>query len=1032
MSMDPCHEPDCCAGLNRREFIQLAGAGVASASLTTALSALAEPATQSAPVIQHFIRSEKGLASEWLRGLSLRGTRSAYRGEALETIGMPIGGIAAGQLYLLGDGALGCWQIFGQDYFSGYGADNYRHRKPDKPIEQGFAVALEREGEINLRRLNAEGFPAVEFTGQYPTAAIRYHDDRFPVEVELEAFSPFIPLNADDSCLPATLLHITLRNTSGENVAARIFGWLENGVCFHTASEVRGMRRSRIVTEKDRAFILHTAEEAPPDETLPRPRVVLADFEGEDYREWTISGEAFGAKPAAGTLPNQQPVSGFLGKGLVNTYLGGDDARGTLTSPEFVISRRFINFLVGGGAHADETCINLLIDGQIIRTATGRNNEKLEWHTWKVAVFEGRTARIEIVDRHGGGWGHINVDEIELADERRAGPTGPIEKLSDCGSLVLMLDGSAAPASNVRGVAAQIPIGAADWNLDLDVAYPIQQRRAAGLLTPAIKLAAGEQHTFTFVLAWHFPNRARGVHYAERFADAAAVAHYVLDHHARLAGETRRWRDTYYDCTLPVWLLDRIGATVSHLATGTCQRWANGRFWAWEGVGCCHGTCTHVWNYAQAPARLFPELERSVREAQDLGEAYHENGLVGFRGDNAYAADGQAGTVLKCYREHQMSADDAFLKRNWPKIKRALEYLIAQDGNDDGLIDASQPNTYDINFEGPNTFVGALYLAALRAGEQMAREVGETEFAARLRKIFESGSRLSVERLWNGEYFIQQVDLEKYPKDQYGDGCLSDQLFGQSWAHQLGIGYLYPAEHVHQALQAIWKYNWAPDIGLQNSAHKPERWFAMPGEAGLFVCTWPKSAYLPAGVRYREEVWTGIEYQVAAHMIWEGMVNEGLAIVRAVHDRYHPLKRNPYNEVECGDHYARALASWGVLTALAGYEYHGPRGYLAFAPRITPDDFRAAFTAAEGWGTFAQKRDGRTQRHRIEIHWGWLRLRTLALVVADDQKPQRVSVTVAGRPVDVTHEIAGNRVMQLRFGDKLILSAGGALEVELA
>ena len=235
--------------------------------------------------------------------------------------------------------------------------------------------------------------------------------------------------------------------------------------------------------------------------------------------------------------------------------------------------------------------------------------------------------------------------------------------------------------------------------------------------------------------------------------------------------------------------------------------------------------------------------------------------------------------------------------------------------------------------------VGSLYLAALRAGEEMARTLGEDELAARYRAVFESGRRLTAERLFNGEYFVQEVDLEKYSTFQYADGCLSDQVFGQGWAAQVGLGYLYPPEMVGKALKSIWKYNWTPDVGPQNAAHPPERWFARPGEAGLFTCTWPKSKYLAKGVRYRDEVWTGIEYQVAGHMAFEGMVTEALALCRGVHERYHPSKHNPWNEIECGDHYARGMASYGVFLALCGFEYNGPAGHLGFAPRIAPDDF---------------------------------------------------------------------------------------------
>jgi hypothetical protein len=414
---------------------------------------------------------------------------------------------------------------------------------------------------------------------------------------------------------------------------------------------------------------------------------------------------------------------------------------------------------------------------------------------------------------------------------------------------------------------------------------------------------------------------------------------------------------------------------------------------------------------------------------QDFGEGFDaESGLVGFRSNRAYAADGQCGTVLKAYREHQMSINSDFLKRNWPRIKKALLFSIARDGNDDGLIEGSQHNTYDINFEGPNSFVGSLYLAALRAGGQMAKEMGDDEFAERCQKLFESGSRLTIERLWDGEYFIQLVDLEKHPKHQYGKGCLSDQLFGQGWAHQLGLGYIYPHQYVKDALQSVWKYNWASDVGPYNALHKPERVFASPGEPGLFTCTWPKSQYLAEGVRYRNEVWTGIEYQVAGHMVAEGMVTEALAICRGIHERYQPARHNPFNEVECGDHYARAMASWGVYTALSGYEYHGPKGHIGFAPRITPEDFQAAFTAAEGWGLFKQKRESKEQTDRIELRWGQLSLETLAFTVPQDFQSVRVSITAAGKPIESDYKIKDGR-LEVTLNKKLILTENQILEV---
>ncbi len=989
----------------------------------------------------HVIPVDKGVSRAQMERLHERGEPAVYSGDDLFTIGMPVGGIAAGQLYVRGDGTLAVWQIFNKHVFTGYGADCYRTYRPESPVDSGFALYFRDGGHAEGRPVNAgysvrplnKDFGRVEFEGEYPVAVVRYSNEHVPVQVEMKAFSPFIPLNARDSALPATVFHITLKNTSSDVLDTGLVGWLENAVCMHSAPSILAQRRSRIVNEKGRAMVVHTVEEAPPDQRAVRPRetVVLADFEGGDYGDWKTEGEAFGKGPARGTLQGQQNVSGFVGKGLVNTFIDGDPPQGTLTSAEFEVSRKFINFLIGGGNYAGRTCINLLIDGVPVRTAVGRNNEKLDWHFWNVEQFEGATAQIQIVDRASGGWGHVNVDQIELADKPRNAFSGPIEELPDYGSMVLAFEGSRASSSELPRELSSKPNA---WNavlsFDSASALPVARSKTTGLCAKPIILKPGASRTFKFVLSWFFPNHQHGREYDNRFDSASEVAHYVLDNHERLAGDTMTWHRTFYeDSTLPRWLLFRLHSTVSNLATGTCQWWQSGRFWAWEGVGCCPGTCTHVWNYAHAPARLFPRLERSAREFQDFGEGFHpDSGLVGFRSNHAYAADGQCGTILKAYREHQMSRDANFLRRIWPRVKKALEFCIAQDGNADGLIENSQHNTFDINFEGPNTFVGSLYLAALRAGEEMAREMDDPEFAEQCHDIFESGSRLTVERLWDGEYFIEDVDLEKHPRHQYGKGCLSDQLFGQGWAHRLGLGYIYPRKYVKQALESVWTYNWTPDVGPYNETHKPERWFARAGEPGLFTCTWPKTPYIAEGVRYKNEVWTGIEYQVAGHMVAEGLVDEALAICHGIQQRYHPSKHNPFNEVECGDHYARAFASWGVYNALLGYEYHGPKGRLGFGPVINPNDFRAAFTTADGWGTFEQTRNAGRQYNMIDLRWGRLRLKSLAFELQGGAKAGKVTVRAAGKVVGSEHSVKDGR-LELDLKEELKLSTGESLEV---
>jgi uncharacterized protein (DUF608 family) len=1017
MPDQPCSSGECCTGPSRRAFIKTAVVTLGSAPFVAGpFTAGAEgPSTTETT----FIPANKKLNPDWVRSLFEKGSRKVYRGDELATIGMPVGGIGAGQVYLTGDGKLAHFDIFNLTTDTGSGEKNYIYRTPDFPLIQEFRITAGKA----TRTLDRHGFPDVSFVGEYPLGIVTYEDANFPLVTTLEAYSPFIPLNAKDSALPATILSFAIENRSNEPQQVGIAGLLENAVLLRSQDSHEGKRL--IQFHSSPALTFFELSVAPPDsaEVQPvAPPEVFADFEGKDWGNWKVEGTAFGTSPAHGTLPNQQRVSGFRGKSLVNSFNGGDDATGKLTSPTFAIKRPYITFLIGGGSTPGKTCMNLVIDGKVTRTATGRNNERLEPGSWNVRELAGKTAHIEIVDNATGGWGHINVDQIEFADQIRS----PRELADE-------------PDFGTMGLA----LLAIDKKMSSKPGVGLLERKAVGQIGHGFTLEPKAKQTVTFAVTWHFPNRPNsGQYYASRFDSAFAVAQYVAENFDRLSRETKLWHDTYYDSTLPHWLLDRLHMPVSTLATSTTQWWKNGRFWCWEGVGCCHGTCTHVYNYAHATGHLFPELERSARQMQDLGAGFHaDSGLVGFRGGSEYAADGQAGTILKAYREHLLSPDSSFLERNYKQIKKALQFLIDHDASPpvgpsyrpsfapaataphptlppDGIIEDGQHNTYDIWFYGPNTFVGSLYLAALRAGEEMAKLRGDVDFAATCRRLFESGSKFTDEKLFDGEYYIQNVDLRAHPQHQYDHGCLSDQLFGENWASLLGLGHLYKAENVRTALASIYRYNWTPDIGPYSKAHPPGRWFARPGEAGLIVCTFPKSDYLSKGVLYREEVWTGGEYQLASHMLAEGMIQEGLALVRGIHDRYDAAKHNPWNEIECGDHYGRAMASWGCLTALAGFHHDGPAGKLSFNPRITPENFRCAFTSAKGWGTYWQNR----QEAGIALKWGTLVLNELRVPLSVR------SARLNGKPVAVQYRseaestVARIPRLSLQAGDELVFA----------
>ena len=988
----------------------------------------------------HHIPADKNLDAAWVERLFAKGAPKTYLGEELTCIGMPIGGICAGQLYLRGDGTLAEWGIFNVDRFTGFGDTSYRTYTPPSPVHQGFGIAVTpKGGPTAYRTLDKHSFSQIEFSGEYPIGKVHYRGakDSWPLDVSLEAMSPFIPLDARDSATPGTILRYRVTNTSREPVDVAFGGWIQNPVGQRHAGRYTAVRQNRAVHESGLASLMMSVRELERRTTAETRRPeVFADFESNGYGKWKKTGTAFGEKPVHGTLPNQQPVSGFGGNALVNSYVGGDQSTGTLTSPKFTIRHAYIHFRIGGGSHPGKTCINLLSGGKIIRTATGKDNERLEWDFWNVIDHLGRSATIEIIDQAVGGWGHINIDDIRFADAPpKEMHLPPLDRQPDFGTLALsVLDERATvypahfedirksgtiPAAAPRATSLEFPLG--DSNPE------------AGLLTQ-FALEPGASRDVVFLLTWHFAGGEHGRMYGNWFESALSVARYLHSNLDRLTHLTRLFQETYFDSTLPHWLLGRLLKPISTLATNTVQWRKNGRFWAWEGVGCCDGTCTHVWNYAQGMARLFPELERSARVMQDLGVGFDaKTGRVGFRGENPsqpYAADGQCGTVLKCYREHLMSKDGTFLKKHWPKIKQVMSYEIGRDRNDDGVIEDDQWNTFDLAFFGPNTFVGALYLVALEAAARMADLEKDPAFAKRCRSIAAKGSLWTAKNLWNGEYFEQRIPAGTSPNLQYGDGCLADQLFGQTWANQVDLGHLYPVEMVRTCLKSVYRYNWAPNIAAQNQAHPPQRWFARPGDAGLFTCTWPKGGRMAEPVLYRDEVWTGTEYQVASALLYEGQIREGLSIIRGIDERYDGRRHNPWNEVECGDHYARAMASWGCLIALCGFIYDGPAGRLGFAPRWQHDNFKAFFTAAEGWGTLHQTRRANSQTNRIDVKHGSVRLRELIFELPAGAAHKDVQVEINGQAMPGTSVPAGNRVA-IHLDEPRVLESGQSLVATL-
>ncbi len=1034
--------------IDRRTFVRTVGLGAA-----TLLAGPMQGNVQAfeGDAFEKIVPSDKKLSPEWIKSLYERGNRTVYRGDDLKLIGMPVGGLCAGHVYLGGDGKLWHWDIFNVRTNSIDNSYQYPWR-PSSPLQQGFTLRIKNGPGSGERALDASGFTDIAFNGEYPFGFVEYKHPVAPVTVALEAFSPFTPLQTDESSIPATVMRYTIHNGGTEPLEADIVGHLQNFVAQYSGPNytVKG-RRNRAIREGD-LLILECSVDTM-DVPLPapqRPAIVFANFEGPDYADWKVEGDAFGKGPVKSGQPPQN-ISGFDGKGFVDSFTDKQDgAQGKLTSPEFTIERAFINFLIGGGAFP-ETALNLVVGGQIVRSASGRQSEPLEWAVFDVREFEGKKAHIEIIDHSDKPWGHIQIDQIQFEDKPQQ---EPVWKKPDFGTMTLALldakpNDACSPDDSGNGDDATAPVS------------PLHD--LIGNVTSSATIPPGDSHTSTFVLTWHFPNlnlekivgdaggnpttqinhNALGRHYATKFKNAADVASFVSGNFTRLYGQTKLWHDTWYDSTLPFWFLDRTLLNISTLATSTAYRFADGRFYGYEGVEFGQGTPTHVWHYEQAMGRLFPEFDRLLRERVDFNPdvAFKPDGSIMFRGElDGYpsATDGQAGTILRAYRDHQTSPDAAFLKRNWLAIKKAMQWMIDQDGNADGIIEGSQHNTQDAKWWGPVPWISGLYLAALRACEEMAKEMGDTEAEKQYRTIFEAGQKNFVGRLWDekAQYFIQlpaaghEHDVGSY------QGCEADQVFGQHWAFQVGLGRIFPEEKTKAALKSLWKYNFTPDAGVYRS--RPEnasgRWFAQAGEACLLICTYPQGK--PGGLsgwpaNYFNENWNGIEHQVAGHMIWEGLVQEGLSVQRALHDRYHPSKHNPWNEVEWGDHYARSMASYGVFIAACGFEYHGPKGTMAFAPRLTPENFRAAFTSSEGWGTFAQTFDGSAQRATIEVKWGKLELKTLTLTPVKPGVKGTAKTTIDGKVIAFDSRLENDRVM-IDFRERFTLASASKLEVTMA
>lgn len=844
-------------------------------------------------------------------------------------ISFPLGGVGAGSLGLGGRGQLRDWEIFNRPN-KGFSPS---YAFPAIWVQSGSAAPVARvlesrilppyEGEDGLGWENVPGLSRLKgatFTGEYPLAHIDFEQPGLPVNIGLDAFSPFIPHQPDESGLPVAILRYQVYNSGTAPAKVGIAFSIDNPVQSGTSGLGAG-------------------------DSLQQSRT--NEYHSDDS------------------------LAGLL---MINPGLSKDDPMG------------------GSFALA-------AIPQSATRLTWWRGWPKSSW--WNSPLFF---------------WDAFSASG-ELNDE---------------------------PAD----------------------------RNKVGAICQSRTIAPGKSGEFTFVLAWHFPNRTPkwcgwrapkgqeqtiiGNFYSARFQDAWQVGLYTARNLNRLEQNTRAFAEAFRESTIPAVVREAASANISTLASTTCFRTADGEFHGFEGsndkVGCCYGNCTHVWNYETATAFLFPSLAHSLRRAS-LGYSEDDEGGIharqllpdGQMRDEIIAADGHWGQVMHAYLDWKLSGDDQLLKSYWPRVQQAVSFAWVQNGWDPektGVASGVQNNTYDVAFFGPNPLCGIYYLGALRAAEEMAIAVGDESSAHQYRGLFQRGRNWIDANLFKSGFYTQQIRgyamdqihpslrigtngfNPENPQYQVGEGCLVDQLMGQYLAHVMNLGLLLSAEHVNETLESIYRYNYKRTLADHNNV---ERTFALNEEAAMVICDYGKAERPHIPFPYFAEVMTGFEHATAALIIYSGMLDQGLECIHNIRARYDGEKRNPWDEAECGHHYARAMASWSSVVAISGFDYDGRSAAVVALPRVPHENFRCFWSNGTGWGVFSYAPVANGARFELRVIIGELACQSCRIsgsgrIASARLGNEHQSCTTAAGPQNST---------TFRFASPLMLKAGDTLQLDL-
>ncbi len=795
--------------------------------------------------------------------------------------GVAMGGIGAGWFELRQDGTCENWNIFNNKplgrgarfpfnphtvlfFLIRYQAEGANPRLVLLQIEDSHGAASFETHEFHYIFPWLNGVDRIRYRATFPFVRLDFTEDNLPLEISLEAWSPFIPHQAGDSALPLAYFDFSLRSTAEKTAHVSLLGVLRNCVGYDVP---RRNHLSRVIDGPGYRAFEHGAGHLDP--TLSSAGTMgLASLSGDShyYLGWEHPHPYYERLLREPHLPNFDDTAGRNNP---------DSATGEPSCNERCFSTIGPTFCLDADHPSAE-------------------------HTFVLA------------------WNFPN-NYAKFAGEPDDSPAGYLEDAAFAG---------------------RVP--------------PNETGAPAGT---------------------HKSRHIEGHFYSNRFSSAAEVMKYGVDNRDRLVLETRRFHDAFYTTTIEPCVLDQVNSQLNTFRTSTWLTKA-GDFGVLEGVSPTQKyaglATTDVAMYgAVATAALFPELDRAMLQAHR--RLQNENGSVvhsidqNFRDRDPAESSGlridmPAQYAYMALRAYFWSGDKAYLSEMWPSVQAALDYVLRErDANGDLLPDMEGIMCSYDNFPmyGVAPYIATQWLAAVSSAAEIARELGDPAAEKKWRDVLQNGARTLQTATWNGSYYRLYADA----KGGHGqdEGCLTDQLLGQWATHLVDLPGLLPAQNVRQALQAIMLRNFHPEQGLRN-------------------CQWPGDEFLRAvdkdcWVDQANTCWTGVELAFSSFLIYEGLVEEGLPVIRQVDER-HRRWGIYWDHQEFGGHYYRPMSAWAIIPALLGFKVRD--GVLTFAPRLEQPKLCLLFVTDKGYGHYY--RDG--ARFTLRVISGELRARSLRFLLS--------------------------------------------------